>query len=152
MFDRRGFIGVRTLLALLITIAILPLAVYTMVFAANIKFDFDKVNDELALYQLRRIMLISYDVENYGNSLEFLYHNDQYSLALINRRLVLQPGYQMFLDDIDYLDFVEEGNAILIRYGKNNQEFKAPIVKRNGIHLADFSDNNDDDSDDIDSD
>lgn len=144
----RGFISLRTILALVITLSILPIAVSIISYATNLKFEYDKVNDEISLYQLRRILLIAYDVNNNGNSLDFIYHNDSYSLSLINNRLVLSPGYQMFLDNVDYLEFINTGNSISIKYEKNNKEYITPIIKAYGIYLDDFSDLDDELSDD----
>lgn len=143
MHSRRGFISLRTIIALIITLSLLPIAVSIIAYSANMKFEYDLVNDEISLYQLRRILLIAYDVNNNGDNLEFIYHNDNYSLSLINNRLVLQPGYQMFLDNIDYLEFTEDGNAIYIKYEKANKEYKTPIIKTRGIYLDDFSDTDD---------
>lgn len=144
MYYRRGFISFRTIVALIITLSILPLSVYALAYSANLKFNYDEINDEIALLQLRRILLIVYDVNNNGYSLDFIYHNNNYTLSLINNRLVLQPGYQMFLDNINNLEFFEDGNSIYIRYEKRNKEYTAPIIKQKGIYLDDFSDNYDD--------
>ena len=148
MHYRRGFTSLRTIVALLITMSILPIAVNVISYASNLKYEYDLVNDEVSLFQLRRILLVAYDVNNNGYSLDFIYHSNNYSLSLINNRLVLQPGYQMFLDNVDYLEFKEEGNAIYIEYEKNNKEYKTPIIKRNGIYLDDFLDTDDEFSDD----
>lgn len=143
MYYRRGSISIRSLVALLITMNILPLAVSVLTYSSNLKFKYDEINDEISLLQLRRILLIAYDVQNNGSSLEFVYHNDDYYLSLNNNRLILQPGYQMFLDKVDDVSFIEKGNSIYIYYAKNNKEYKTPIIKQRGIYLADFLDDND---------
>lgn len=140
---RRGFISINTLVAFIVTLSIIPLAVSVISSVANINISYTEVNDELALLDLRRKLLIVYDVKNNGNSLSFIYDNDDFELSLINNRLVLTPGYQMFLDDIDYIDFVEEENSIYIRYGRKNKEYKTPIIKQKGIYLDEFSDYDD---------
>lgn len=150
MHNSRGFIELRTIIALIVTISLLPLAVDVISYCANLKFEYEYVNDEISLYQLRRILLISYDLNNNGYSLDFIYHNEDYSLNLLNNRLVLQPGYQMYLDNVDYLEFIEEGNTLFVHYVKNDEEYKTPIAKTNGIYLADFS--NPDDEFDSDND
>ena len=141
---RRGFIEFRNVVAILVIFSILPLMTSVLSFVANLKFTYSEINDELSLLQLRRILLIAYDVNNYGNSLEFIYHNDNYDLRLINNRLVLEPGYQMFLDNIDNLDFYEKNNAIYVRYTRGYKEYETPIIKQNGIYLDDFFDYYDD--------
>lgn len=142
-YTRRGFISLRVVVALLISLTLIPLLVCVMTFTSKLDFSYSEVNDELALIDLRRILLISYDLNNNYNSLDFIYNNNNCSLSLINRRLVLTPGYQMFLDDVDNLEFIEEGNAIYVKYLKKNKEYKTPIVKKRGIHLADFYDSDD---------
>lgn len=138
MRNNRGFTSLRTIIALIVTLTILPIAVNIIAYTSSIKFEYDLINDELSIYQLRRIMLIAYDVYNDGNSLNFIYHNDDYSLSEINGRLVLKPGYQVFLDNIDYLEFIEEGDAVWLRYEKDNKEYRTPIVKKRGIYISDF--------------
>lgn len=138
-YIRRGFIELRTIIALLITITMLPLATYIITFASNLDFSYDEINDEISLLELRKILLIAYDVRNDGGNLNFIYDDTNYSLSLINNRMVLQPGYQMFLDKIDDLEFINEGNSIYVKYNKNNKEYKTPIIKQKGIYLDDFS-------------
>lgn len=137
---RRGFISTRTIIALLITITILPIAVYVIGYASNLSFNYEIINDEISLFQLRRILLIAYDVNNNGDCLNFIYHNDNYSLSLVNNRLVLEPGYQMFLDNVDQIEFYEVNNAIYLKYVKGSDEYETPIIKQKGIYLDDFSD------------
>lgn len=139
----RGFISLRAILALLIVMLIIPLASQIVVNVSKLKFDHDDASNEIALLQLRRIMLISYDLENYGSYLEFLYHGKTYTLELLNNRLVLSPGYQMFLDDIDEIYFKEEGNTIFIEYERKGQTYLSPLTNKNGIYLDDFYDHDD---------
>lgn len=138
--SNRGFISIRYLIALCIAMSILPIVVFVMMQSTNFYFDYSIVNDEMALLQLRRIMLLSYDVNNYGDSLSFLYKNKDYELELINNRLILSPGYQMFLDEVDDLYFDEDGNVLNIYYEKKGKRFIAPIYKTNGIYIDEFSD------------
>lgn len=146
----RGFISLRSLVALLITITLLPLATRVLTYSASIKFNYDEIEDELSLYQLRRILLVSYDIYNNYNYLEFNYKDNTCYLSEINNRLVLQPGYQMFLDKIENCYFYEEENVIYVAYTKRNKEFKSPLCKANGIYLDEFF--SDDDNGDIDND
>lgn len=141
--NRRGFIELRTVVALVVVLTILPIAISIITILSNFKVNYDFINDEISLFQLRRIMLISYDIDNSVNQLNFLYHGDEYSLSLINNRLVLQPGYQVFLDHVDYVEFSEEDGALSITYERNGNENKTYIYKEKGIYIDDFSDIND---------
>lgn len=140
---RSGFIFLRSILALFIVMTIMPLSTLIVLDASKLKFDHEDVSNEIALLQLRRILNIAYDIENSYDSLKFIYHNKTYELSLINKRLVLSPGYQMFLNDVDNLYFLEEGNVIYLVYEKKGKESKTALTYANGIYLADFYDNDD---------
>ena len=58
MSRNNGFTYGRTLIALLITLSILPLALSIFNLVANLKPDYNLVNNELALLDLRRICKI----------------------------------------------------------------------------------------------
>lgn len=138
--NTRGFISTRAILALLVLMSVMPLSSLMILNIAKLKFNHDDISDEIALLQLRRIMLISYDLQNYGDHLQFLYHGKEYSLDLINNRLVLSPGYQMFLNDVDDLSFKERDNVILIEYFKKGVAYETSLTNKNGIYLDEFYD------------
>ena len=144
----RGFITLRAILALFIVILIIPISTRTFITVSKLNYDHDEVSNEIGLLQLRRILLISYDLNNYGNSLEFIYEGNNYHLEEINNRLVLSPGYQMFLNDVSDINFYEEGSAVYLEYTFGNKTYRTPIVKTEGIYLDEFSDRDvSDDSD-----
>lgn len=78
----------RTLIALLITLTILPLAISVFSFAGNFTFNYNLANNEMALMDLRRVMLIAYDMEVSDYELNFIYHNDNYTLRYLNNKLI----------------------------------------------------------------
>lgn len=139
--NSRGFILLRTILAILVITTILPISVRCIFYVARLNLDYSDVNDELALMQLRRTLMISYDLENYGDLLRFIKGDNTFELKKINGRLVLEPGYQMFLDGIDDLYFIESNNCLIMVYEKNGNEYETPIFKSKGIYIDDFSDN-----------
>lgn len=138
-FRRRGFLEARSVVAIIVIITILPLAVSIIKLTSSMKFDYDSVNDEISLLQLRKIMLISYDIDNYRDKLHFIYHGEDYELSLINGRLVLSPGYQVFLNNVDYVYFDQNNGALDLTYGRNGNEKKTFIYKEKGICIDDFS-------------
>ena len=89
-------------------------------------------------------MLLSYDIEVENYTISFIYGESGRNLSMINGRLVLTPGYQMFLDKIDGLHFEEREGLIYICYVKDNKEYEALIGKNQGLSVDDFCDNNDD--------
>lgn len=136
---RRGFLEARSVVAIIVILTILPLVVSILELTSTYNIDYDKVNDEISLLQLRKIMLISYDIENNGDELDFIYHNEDYKLELVNERLILTPGYQVFLNNIDYVFFKQNDGVLSLIYGKDGNEKETYIYKEKGIRISDFS-------------
>jgi|GEM_PF-226867 len=132
----------RILCGLLIVLNLLPLGMTAMRFVSKIGFDYDEVNDEIALCQLREDLLISYDMEFSRNELRFTYEGKPFRLSSVNGMLILQPGTQIFLHDIDDLYFEKRGGMIYAVYRRKGKEYER-ILATEGIYLSDFSDRSD---------
>ena len=144
MSGNRGFTYGRTLMALLITLTILPLAISIFSFVANIKPNYNLLNNELALIDLRRRLLIAYDLNIEENRLEFINNGETNYLYYVNDKLILSPGTQIYLNDVKDVYFSKENGVIYLNYITNdNKEYKSAIGKEKGFYIDDFLDNND---------
>ena len=131
---------IRNLIGLLIILTLLPVCMQAFRYTSNISFDYDEINDEIALQQLREQLLIAYDMNISADRLSFRYKNDDFTLSLVNGMLILQPGTQIYLNDVDNLYFETEHNCIYVNYERNSKEYKRVIGSESGIYLDDFSD------------
>ena len=144
MSGNRGFTYGRTLIALLITLTILPLLISIFSFVANIKLNYNLLNNELALIDLRRKLLIAYDLNVNDNSLEFKNNGETNYLYYVNDKLILSPGTQIYLNDVKDVYFNKENGVIYLNYITNdNEEYKSVVGKEKGFYIDDFFDNND---------
>ena len=131
---------IRNLVGLMIIVSMLPLCSMAFSYTSRIPFEYNEVSDELALAELREILLIAYDMRVSYSSLDFLYQNKDFSLSLVNRKMLLQPGTQIYLNDIDELHFEERGTVIYVIYERNNRKYERAIGANKGIYLDRFSD------------
>ena len=69
----KGFIALRSFIALTIIMLYLPLITCILIYVSDINYRYDLLNDELSLLQLRRIMLLSYDIEVENNTISIIY-------------------------------------------------------------------------------
>ena len=76
----------------------------------------------------------------YYDSLSFIYQNKQFTLSNVNDKMLLQPGTQIFLYDIDDLRFESKGDTIYVLYERNNKKYERALCKRSGIYIDSFSD------------
>ena len=131
---------IRNLVGLLIIVSLLPISSMAFRYVANIPFEYNEISDELALCELREILLIAYDKKTSYSQFDFIYQNKDFSLSLINRKLILQPGTQIYLYDVDDLHFETRGNTVYVIYEKHNKQYERAICAAAGIHLDEFSD------------
>lgn len=131
---------IRNLLALAISIIILPICLLAYTYVSDISFDYNRINDEISLCQLREILLIGYDINVNNDQIVFRYKNKENRLSLVNNKLILQPGTQIFLNDIDDIYFYKENGCVKIRYYRNNKYNERIICSEKRFYIDDFSD------------
>ncbi|MBQ2582695.1 MAG: hypothetical protein II577_02220 [Erysipelotrichaceae bacterium] len=129
----------RILCGLFIILNLLPLSTSAFAYVARIRFDYDEINDEIALCQLREDLLISYDMRFSQDTLSFRYEGEEFRLSEVNGNMLLQPGTQIFLHDIEDLYFEKRGEMIYVLYSRNGRRYER-IIAGKGIYLTDFSD------------
>ena len=131
---------IRNLLGLFIVSLMLEVTMLGYNFVANIRFDYNSINDDISIAQLRRILLISYDLNSHGDSLNFIYKNKDFSLSMVNGKLILQPGTQIFLNDVDEVHFENEYGVYKLIYFRKGKEYEKVLCQTKGIYIDDFSD------------
>lgn len=69
-------------------------------------------DDILAIRQIRMILAQSEDIKVVQDNIYFRYHQKEMQLEYHNHRLVKTPGYEIFVKDIEYGTFYEQGGCI----------------------------------------
>lgn len=117
----------------------LPICIESFNYVSNIPFEYNEINDELGLCQLREQLLIAYDMRVSPNEINFIYKNKNFRLSLVNGKLLMQPGSQMYLNDVDDLYFDTRNNCVYACYKKKNKYYERIICKEEGLYINDFS-------------
>ncbi len=116
MQNCKGYIIEQLMITLIILSVLLPITITnTEIMIRNMKAD-PAFQDEINIAQLRHILNCSENFITNGSLLQFEYHLEQYELVLSNRRLILHPGTQIFLSDIDQIVFSSRNNVIYMDY------------------------------------
>ena len=131
---------IRNIAGLLIILTLLPIAMCGFSFVSSMPFSYTEVFDELSLHQLRESMLISYDLSFDQNALYFSLHNKDFILSKVNDKLILHPGTQIFLADVDDLHFEKRNGVVYVCYERKGKNYERVIVSARGFYLDDFSD------------
>ena len=126
--SRTGTIGADILLALYIAVVLAFIQLNS--FSLLRKYTFrETLQDETALLQLRRILLVSYDVQASGNEVTFVYQKRDMRLSRVNDHLIIQPGTQIFLSAVDEAHFEIYGDCIYVIYTRNGRTFEKILVR-----------------------
>ena len=130
----------RNMAGLLIIMSLLPILLMAFEFTAKLPFEYDEVFDELSLMQLRESLLIAYDLEFTEDCLYFDLHNRDFTLSKVNDKLIMQPGTQIFLSDLQEMHFEVRNNVIYVCYEKDHLCYERVIASANGFYIDRFSD------------
>lgn len=130
MYNRRnsGLIMTDYLLSLFIVAVMCPLMVASIALISNRKTDVQSVQDEIAIAQLQRILIISQEYEIQGSELSFVHQNRTMYLRKVNGNLIIQPGTQIILVDVDDVTFNEEDSLITCTYWRDGKEYERVLV------------------------
>ena len=130
MSKRKGFALVEVLVAILTVCICIPILVSVISLMHTSLKDRTSLQDQIALIQLRRYLAVAYDVELLPSSLTFQRQQEEMRLSVVNQNLIVQPGTQMFLMDIETALFYLEGDSVMLRYVRNQQEYEVYLCKQ----------------------
>ncbi len=95
----------------------------------HIKYK-EEISDEISLLQLKRILLLSYEIEINNNSLEYIYQNRKFYISEVNNNLIIQPGTQIILLNVNNVSFIEDDNDIYLLYEKKDKKYERLLGKK----------------------
>lgn len=125
---RNGFLMPDFLMTMLITVIMAQIVVSSLVLLLHsVSFD-QEVQDEIAIAQLRRILIISTDFKTTTDTLYFTNQGREMKLRVVNDNLIIQPGTQIMLVDVDGVTFMEQGHTIVCHYVRNGAQHERIIA------------------------
>lgn len=130
MSNRKGFALVEVLVAVLTVCICIPIMISVISLMRTSLKDRTSLQDQIALVQLRRYLAVAYDIELLPSSLIFQRQHEEMRLSVVNQNLIVQPGTQMFLMNIEAALFYLEGDSVMLRYIRDNQEYEVFLCKQ----------------------
>ena len=130
MSNRKGFALAEVLVAILTVCICIPILVSVISLMRTSLKDRTSLQDQIALVQLRRYLAVAYNIELLPSSLTFQRQHEEMRLSVVNQNLIVQPGTQMFLMDIEAALFYLEEDSVMLRYVRNHQEYEVFLCKQ----------------------
>ena len=130
MSKRRGFALIEILICILTVCICIPITVQVISITRSIIKDRTPLQDQIALVQLRHFLAVAYDIELQPTMISFQRQHEEMRLRLVNQNLIIQPGTQIFLIDIESAMFYLENDSVILRYVRENQEYEVFLCKQ----------------------
>ena len=92
------------------------------------KYEDQDIQDEIACIQLTRILSIASNIEINNDEVSFISNNKTWNIKNINGNLVLQPGTQFILIDIENVSFQKESAVLYISYKRGDKEYRRALI------------------------
>lgn len=126
--SRSGFALSDLLLTMMIVSMLIPGVMLSISVMQRTLHKDETMQDMIAEYQLREILLCSYDIHLENNTLCFENKNKEMRLSCKNNHVILQPGTRIFFSDIDNAVFYEDGNVWMIRYEREGKTIEKALI------------------------
>jgi hypothetical protein len=110
-------------------LTLLPVCAAGIRISAELLTFTEEVQDEVALAQLRNIMLTAYDIEFSEREISFVYQNRRMTLRQTNDHLILQPGTQIFFSAVDEVRFTLNDGLIFAVFERGNRTYEKALCQ-----------------------
>lgn len=128
MNAQSGFTMIEVLIALLGASLCALLCAQIARLVAHYPLDDYRVEDEIALKQLR-LLLAQSEIQNVtADRLTFNYHGEQFRLIQYEDKLVKRKGFEVFMQDLDTMQFHREHACIFLDYQRDHQQHTAELA------------------------
>lgn len=116
----------------------LPMLVEGMDKISELPFFYHDISSLISVSQLRKTLLMAYDITFDSSKMSFNYRDKSYSIYLANRHLIMTPGVQVIVEDIDEAYFYSENETIYLRILKNGKTQEYALAKKDSFYLDSF--------------
>ena len=125
--NRNGFVLEQFLIVLLALSFLLPLTLSHLSILRKAMKPFAMLQDQIALAQLRHITNLSASITLRPDEITLHCHQNDYVVHIRNGNLLLRPGTQFLLTEIDAVLFAQDGQLLIMHYVRKEKEFRAVL-------------------------
>jgi prepilin-type N-terminal cleavage/methylation domain-containing protein len=125
--SRNGYTLLETMIALMIS-GLIFLCIYQVIqMMSYIDFYDQRLQDINGLLQLKQALNLGSNIEVSSNEIEYDFKENHFTIGLINNRLIIQPGTNILILDIDNIEFIEDDQGLIIIYQRNDRIYHRRI-------------------------
>lgn len=126
-FQTSGYTLLETLIALMIS-SLIFLSIYQIInMMSYIRLYDQHLQDINGVLQLKQILNLGSNIEISSDQIEYDYNENHFTVNLINDRLIIQPGTNILILDINSVEFIEDDLGLVIIYQREDQTYHRRI-------------------------
>lgn len=118
--NKKAFSRIDLLISIYIIVLLLPILFAAFKLAIKINLFDNEIQEETALIQLRRKILFGHNYDADSQLFSFEFENKNWRIYQVNNNLILTPGTQIIINDINQATFLEKDACYYLQYKKRN--------------------------------
>ncbi|MDD4642549.1 MAG: hypothetical protein PHG99_03495 [Erysipelotrichaceae bacterium] len=85
------------------------------------------IQDINGLLQLKQYLNLGSNIEISINEINYDYKDKCFKISLVNDNIIIQPGTNILILNVDSLEFIEEEGYLFIEYQRDNKLYRRKI-------------------------
>ena len=128
MKKNSGTILIDLLLALSLSLVIVYVFSGLIQTYTKVHLDGESLQNRIGFVQLQYYLTLAHQFQIETDELRYMIINEEYVLCISNNRLIQQPGTLIFLLGIEEIEFVQEGDQIILVYLYQGKKYQRIIA------------------------
>jgi len=124
---KMGYTLIECLIALMILCLASSIYLNTMKTLKKLTINTDRIQDINGIHQLSLFLALASDMEVNSDQISYYYKDECFMISLVNDKLIIQPGTNILLLNIDMIEFYQEEDQIILVYKRDNKEMRRVI-------------------------
>lgn len=128
IFGRKtGYTLIECLIALMVLCLASSIYFTAMKKVKNLTINTDRIQDINGIHQLALSLALATDMEFSSDQITYYYKDESFMISLVNEKLMIQPGTNILLLNIDAIEFFQEDEQVILIYRRDDKEMRRVI-------------------------
>ena len=128
IFGRKtGYTLIECLIALMVLCLASSIYFTAMKKIKNLTINTDRIQDVNGIHQLALSLALATDMEVSSDQITYYYKDESFMISLVNEKLMIQPGTNILLLNIDAIEFFQEDEQVILIYRRDDKEMRRVV-------------------------
>ncbi len=124
---RRGNVSIYGIVGMLVMIMFLPMVISMLRILSTYELMDETIQDEISLYQMRRILILGEDIKVKGGELKYYLDGDK-KIKMNENHFYITPGTQILITQVELGNFERDSGIVYIQYSRGGKKYRRVII------------------------